>query len=922
MRCRFCFLGCFLLFSVVVFSQKPLGKFAKLMSPPSVFSKIVVAPPSQDSISEFSAQSRAYTFAYPISAHISFVKEARRIVYDDSTLFYNLQISAKDARSLNLIFTDFFLPKGSSLQVYSRDSTFFYGPYTSEHNNDAQVFATPVVRDSVICISVSVPRELSDSLSLTIQQISYGFRDFENSLKSLKSNNDLSGDCQVNVNCSQGVDWQKEKRAVSRLIIDGTTVCTGSLVNNTAQDGRPFVLTANHCVSTDFYASTVVFYFGYEYLYCSNSTYLTDEYIQSGSYLRATDIQDKIDFSLLEMYKPPSEVAQPYYLGWDVTDDVDQPGSVTLHHPRGDPMKISIDTDFPTSSSFFTYKENTHWQISDWEFGATEGGSSGAPLLNTQHKLFGTLSGGEASCSNPVNDYFSKLSAAFYNVGDSTQNLHYWLDPLHFSAEQWPGYNPYDTKPSFLSNILNADSIYNWHFDEYAPGTMGGGNNWGWNAVAEEFLYNTEKYIVSASYMVDVEPCQQLQNIELCVWTGGITPDSLVYTQAVEPEDIIDSSYIIISPDEPIETTGNFWVGYRFLESDTCVSFLFSDNEQSRSRSLKLLYDTTWIYASQIDARMALAVEVSVTSMPDTVNYMQENWYEKPDFATRISENEKEFYSHPLFAFDSIEAIYDTTILQQVSTHENIADWGKPDFFDANCVANKYTINESKYVRGLKLGVNNRGNADSYINYCVWNSDYEIVAQDSVLQHKLRNLYYNQVHFSSPVFVQDDFYAGVCYHDNEQDIMSLYQYFDYDFFVDAYYSLDSLWFPYGDFDISYNFAIQPITCFSEYHYNQNADSILQYPIRNTAKSSFSIEHDAVVYPLYCKDFCFVKWHRVFYDSFEVAIMDNNGVLKKKQTVFFANGTYSIDVRNIPAGMYTIVITTKDFEFSKKIIVRR
>ena len=63
-------------------------------------------------------------------------------------------------------------------------------------------------------------------------------------------NRDVTGNCEVNVNCPEGIDWQDQKRGVVRIHLkrDGNTYyCSGSLVNNTKTDNIPYILTANHC---------------------------------------------------------------------------------------------------------------------------------------------------------------------------------------------------------------------------------------------------------------------------------------------------------------------------------------------------------------------------------------------------------------------------------------------------------------------------------------------------------------------------------------------------------------------------------------------------------------------------------------------------------------------------------------------------
>ena len=57
-----------------------------------------------------------------------------------------------------------------------------------------------------------------------------------------------SGACNINVNCPEGATWATEKRSVALIVQGGFAACTGGMVNNTANDGTPYFLTANHCL--------------------------------------------------------------------------------------------------------------------------------------------------------------------------------------------------------------------------------------------------------------------------------------------------------------------------------------------------------------------------------------------------------------------------------------------------------------------------------------------------------------------------------------------------------------------------------------------------------------------------------------------------------------------------------------------------
>ena len=72
---------------------------------------------------------------------------------------------------------------------------------------------------------------------------------------------------------SRGDDWQDEKKSACRISIKAGNSygwCSGALINNTANDCTPYVLTADHCAyGQNSYASAAdhnqwVFYFNFE----------------------------------------------------------------------------------------------------------------------------------------------------------------------------------------------------------------------------------------------------------------------------------------------------------------------------------------------------------------------------------------------------------------------------------------------------------------------------------------------------------------------------------------------------------------------------------------------------------------------------------------------------------------------------------
>ena len=872
--------------------------------------KIKVFPPSQKNIQSFIEQNEALVIAYPIPLHADFLLIANAYEYNDFAIF-KLLVHAQQAESINTIFSDVKLPKSAKLYVYSTDSTIVHGPYTKKNNNSHGFLATPIVESDSLIISLHIsPTEISQT-SLRINQISYGFANIQSTLKSgtLKS----SGYCNININCPEAKDWKLEKRSVCRLLISGTTLCTGVMLNNTNNDGTPYVLTANHCISNENQANTTVFYFNYEYASCENTGNILNTNTLSGSFLRATPPNERIDYSLVEIEHTPPNSFYPYYAGWDIRETM-QAHTSSIHHPRGDAKKISISSSTPTNASFHTYERHTHWRVSSWDLGTTESGSSGGPLFNAQKKVIGTLSGGQATCENPVNDYFSKISSAFNTYSDNSHQIRYWLDPLQTNKLYLSGYNPLHVN----SNVNNTDSLTVWNFGEYALGYFGGANEI-WTSTSEKFPHTENNHIISITFALNTQACSELSNIKILVWEGTEKPERIMYSTMASQHELIDSQFLFITPEYAIKTTENFWVGYEFIEKDTCTSFLFTTPSEQTNNSLYIHNNIEWFAASHINSYKNMGVEIKITTIPDTLSNKPQ--FSPPSFSSRIYKNNESFYSKELFAYDSIPGIYDTTKLIHLSTQNNITDWGKAEIFGAECIANKYEIKREDVIRSIKFGIREVPSLQGNTYYAIWDSEQNLIKKEYIHNAKLTQEAFNQVHFSKPVPVNDVFYAGLCYDTLNQGI-SLYTYFKNNIRTSSYFKSNTMWFNYADYDVHYNFAIQPIVCFSQHHFNRYKDSVLQYPIIHSENKEFLKSTDFIVYPSVCNSECYIRWKQAVHKELLIELFNAHGVSVHKETITFTNGAYPIQVGSLPSGVYILKIYSSVGTFEKKIIISR
>jgi hypothetical protein len=151
----------------------------------------------------------------------------------------------------------------------------------------------------------------------------------------------------------------------------------------------------------------------------------------------------------------------PYFSGWDNSGNIPT-ASVSIHHPSGDIKKISFDDAAPSISQGMGSSEaNSTWTV-EWDRNTTtEGGSSGSPLFDQNHRIIGQLWGGGASCQNlTAPDYYGRVSNSWEPAGsNSTNQLKFWLDPSNSGAAFIDGFDPNNTTVVALDAALSAAQL-------------------------------------------------------------------------------------------------------------------------------------------------------------------------------------------------------------------------------------------------------------------------------------------------------------------------------------------------------------------------------------------------------------------------------------------------------------------------------
>ena len=401
------------------------------------------------------SKQEGFTFGKEIAVDYSLDNSGKWDTLPNGGRLWRLSVQSVGAYSLNLFFDRFYIPLHSSLFIYTEDRTFIMGSFTADNNNQWGNFATSLFPGDAIVLEYYEDEQDYGKGIIHLNTVVHGYKDFF--FKTEKaSHGTASGKCHIDANCEEGNKYPNAKRATALILNGGSAYCSGTLLNNTAQDGKPYFLTANHCTANST-MSNLVFVFNYESTECNAKTE-KQTYSINGATLLAC--YPHSDFALFLLNSKPTAEFNAYYAGWDMRN-IATTGAFGFHHPQGDLKKISKDNKLLDSSNYNdndpSYPKNTHWKPT-WDMGSTEGGSSGSALFNVLEQVIGQLEGGTAQCngSNPEGyDLYGKFSYSWTNNNNPNRNcrLDYWLDSLKTGITVLQGYDPYHQKSNKINDL-------------------------------------------------------------------------------------------------------------------------------------------------------------------------------------------------------------------------------------------------------------------------------------------------------------------------------------------------------------------------------------------------------------------------------------------------------------------------------------
>lgn len=522
-----------------------------------------------------------HPFLRPDNAGISFENGNMKI--------WRVGIRSEGAYSLNILFSKFRVPPGAKIFVYNSDQTEILGSYTEKNNTELNMLPVQPIGGDELIVEYQEPLDALFSGEIEIGEVNH---DFLGILRATEPR-DPEQDCHPNLICYP--EDIEPGSGVVGLIINGTTYCTGALVNNTAEDGTPYLLTATHCLNNnynpsflanrryDLVAGSIVAFFNYNSPLCDMDIRgpLQMTLASADSVL----ISERHDISLLKMRQRPPAEYQPYYLGWNVAANASSSAPFHgLHHPNGGIKKVAIEGTSLGIGSFnlpngAASEPNSFWVVREWDTGVTERGSSGSPLLDRGKRVVGTLTGGESFCSSSRGpDLYASLYK-LWNVEGSLENpnsLRHYLDPENTQSLQMDGFNPFSQQPYTKSlNFKDTDSAVRYDFQSVP--LFATNNTFGYSEFAEQF--NAQSTVELQGVFISSPPVDNISNMRIAVrvYSGGEEgPERLLHEQPYDytfnyyngssfPSSTRDMRHSVenyIRFNEPIEVSGTFYISY------------------------------------------------------------------------------------------------------------------------------------------------------------------------------------------------------------------------------------------------------------------------------------------------------------------------------------------------------------------------
>jgi lysyl endopeptidase len=312
---------------------------------------------------------------------------------------------------------------------------------SGDKSDEGRTYWGPVIDGADATIEIEMPTGTSTSdVNVSVPSVSHMFMTSREA-STYSSQATYTGDanrslaCQVDVTCTTPLPASSDATAYLVFNKNGLSYsCSGTLLNDNINSSTPYLLTANHCISSQTVAATLFTEFKYRSTICNDGT--TGSYFETlttGSTLLYTAYNT--DSTLVRLAGTPAGGATSVlYAGWDATIAPTVSTTIhSVHHPKSDQQRLSRGSvasyynraavnsvlNFDTTFYGSTITNGAILGVT-LTTGLTESGSSGSGLFkgtDANPIVIGQLFGGTApACGVNSNNVYGRFDVAF-NAG-------------------------------------------------------------------------------------------------------------------------------------------------------------------------------------------------------------------------------------------------------------------------------------------------------------------------------------------------------------------------------------------------------------------------------------------------------------------------------------------------------------------------
>lgn len=362
---------------------------------------------------------------------------------------WTLRLSIPNAKNVGFTFTQFNLASNAEMYIFNESRTILKGGIKQEYFTTASNLTISSITGNAIIIYIVEKNNFGTFQStIAFSEAAAGFEDIEDLNGTTTSASINSGDfsaqgttsCFTPACCMDHIQCYPSKlnsaRSVARISIprpnNRIALCTGTLINNEANNGRAFLLTAFHCIDANdnrtLEQNEIDAFlragFQFQFWRATCGVGMDNRGIEfNGATLRASN--RATDMALFELINAPGVGDNVNYAGWNrQTSPSSNSSSFIIHHPRGFNMR------YTQTSQVKDYLFNSNYWQAYYSNGAVTRGSSGAGLFNENNQIIGQLRGGWSGCAFlAFSDRYGKIDRSWTGGGTNTTRLSNWLSP-------------------------------------------------------------------------------------------------------------------------------------------------------------------------------------------------------------------------------------------------------------------------------------------------------------------------------------------------------------------------------------------------------------------------------------------------------------------------------------------------------------